>query len=85
MVKEIHGAPHDMRIAAFKNWDLLDDVDALDAVRMPHGARFTMVSVPAPAVSPTGTATHVSGRDTKALCATPCTAPQSERDTCSCP
>ena len=32
MVKEIHGAPHDLRIAAFKNWDLLDEVDALDAV-----------------------------------------------------
>ena len=32
MIKEIHGAPHDLRIAAFKNWDLLDEVDALDAV-----------------------------------------------------
>lgn len=32
MIKEIHGAPHDLRIAAFKNWDLLEQVDALDAV-----------------------------------------------------
>lgn len=32
MIKEIHGAPHDLRIAAFKNWDLLDEVEALDAV-----------------------------------------------------
>lgn len=32
MTREIHGAPHDLRIAAFKNWDLLDKVDALDAV-----------------------------------------------------
>lgn len=32
MTREIHGAPHDLRIAAFKNWDLLDEVDALDAV-----------------------------------------------------
>lgn len=32
MIKEIHGAPHDLRLAAFKNWDFLDEVDALDAV-----------------------------------------------------
>lgn len=32
MVKEIHGAPHDLRIAAFKNFDLLDEVDTLDAI-----------------------------------------------------
>lgn len=32
MVREIHGAPHDLRIAAFKNWELLSEVDALDAV-----------------------------------------------------
>ena len=32
MIREIHGAPHDLRIAAFKNWDLLDEVDALDAL-----------------------------------------------------
>lgn len=32
MIKEIHGAPHDLQLAAFKNWDFLDEVDALDAV-----------------------------------------------------
>lgn len=32
MIKEIHGAPHDLRIATFKDWDLLDEVEALDAV-----------------------------------------------------
>lgn len=32
MIKEIHSAPHDLRLAAFKNWDLLDEVEALDAV-----------------------------------------------------
>lgn len=32
MIREIHGAPHDLRIAAFKNWDLQDEVDALDAI-----------------------------------------------------
>lgn len=32
MIREIHGAPHDLRIAAFKNWDLLDQVEALDAI-----------------------------------------------------
>lgn len=31
MIREIHGAPHDLRIAAFKNWDLLDEVDAMDS------------------------------------------------------
>lgn len=32
MIREIHGAPHDLRIAAFKNWDLLNEVDTLNAV-----------------------------------------------------
>lgn len=32
MVREICGAPHDLRIAAFKNWDLLGQVDALDTI-----------------------------------------------------
>lgn len=32
MIRNIHGAPHDLRIAAFKNWDLFDEADALDAV-----------------------------------------------------
>lgn len=32
MIKEIHGAPHDLRIAAFKNRDLRHKVKALDAV-----------------------------------------------------
>lgn len=32
MTIKIHGAPRDLRIAAFKNFDLLDEVDALDAV-----------------------------------------------------
>lgn len=31
-IKEIHGAPRNLRIAAFKNFDLLDEVDSLDAV-----------------------------------------------------
>lgn len=32
MIKEIHGAPHDLRLAAWENFDLWEQVDALDAV-----------------------------------------------------
>lgn len=32
MIKEIHGAPHDLRIAAFKNHDLHHKVKVLDTV-----------------------------------------------------
>ncbi len=32
MIKDIHGTPHDLRLAAWENFELWDEVDALDAV-----------------------------------------------------
>lgn len=86
MIKEIHGVPHDLRLAAWENFDLWEQVDALDAVadsawsEIYEGVRSDSCRI----AYWDGYTVERPGYTT-ALCATPCTAPQRETDSCNCP